>query len=384
MLKVLAAGGGTKGHAFPLREILREIKKRDENARILIAGVKEFESHIAEELGAEFFRMNLKGLPRKINADVLKVPFRAILESARLFSVAKNFEFDFCIVTGGYSCFPVGMTGILLRKPIYIHEQNAVLGLTNRILAPFSRRIFLSLPLKNCPEFVKKKVVLSGNPVREEAKAHLEKKDACKRLDLKDGKPVILVFGGSQGAQSINEAALRLFKWLKEKEKLEELQFIWLTGKNNFDVAFSKIQEIFPQGIPASIRVFPEYENMGELYSCADLVLSRSGASTIAELIANGKKAVLVPYPHASENHQLYNALFLSERKAATVIPDKKIATIEPEELFTVLLKMLYDEEAKRASERLKMDFEKHPPQKAVVDIIFSDLKDLGVIDESS
>jgi len=378
MRKILGAGGGTKGHAFPLQEILKEIKARRPDVKICIAGVKDFEKEIARSLRADFFQLRLSGLPRRLSFRLFTVPLRAFVEALRLYLYLRKEAPDAVIVTGGYTSFPAAMSSLLLKRPLYLHEQNAVPGLVNRIFAHHAEKIFLSLPLEErYMRGLKGKAIISGNPIRKEALAELDTVKARKILNLSLSKPTVLVFGGSQGARSINNAVLRLALWMIEKGRTD-FQLILLTGPKNFkaiiDEAEAGLNEKKIDAFKALIRIYPEWQEMGLLYSAADLVISRSGASTVAEIIAAGKPAVLVPYPYAAGNHQYYNAMYLVRQNAAVLVENERFSNFSAENLYSFILEILKNEELFLGAKRLKEERENKLPQAIIADIILSDL----------
>lgn len=373
MIRILGAGGGTKGHAFPLKEILKSIKKVEPETFVLIAGVKDFEKEIAEELEGEFVKIELSGFPRRLSFRAIAVLLKALKESLRLAFISRKKGIDAVVVTGGYTSFPAALTAVLLRLPLYIHEQNAVFGLSNRIFARAARKVFLSLPLYKFQKSFKN-LVLSGNPTREEAVANTSKSEALESLGLNPSTPTVLVFGGSQGAQTLNEAALKLIIWLNKEKGSGDIQIILLTGKKNYEEVIKKLESVFGKSIPESVKVFPEVTLMSNMYAAADLVVSRSGATTVAELIANGVPAILVPYPYATENHQYYNALYLTEKGSALMVKDEELKKMMPSDFYILIRKMLENEVAKKAAKELQENFIKLKPQDYIASEIFADL----------
>lgn len=374
MMKILAAGGGTKGHAFPLKEILREIKKRADDVEIFLLGVKEFEKEIAEELGARFIKVDLRGLPRKPGLQLLTAGIKALTETIKCIYLTAKIKPDFVIVAGGYTSIPASIAALVLKVPLYIQEQNSVMGLANRLASVWAKKIFLGLPLKNELKKGKEKFVFTGNPVRPEAITRISKKEALESLGLKAGLPAVLVFGGSQGAKALNDAFLRLFFWM-EKENKELPQFILLTGKKNFEEFEEKGKSLFKNWPPAFLKVFPEWDEMGILYAASDLVVSRAGASTVSELAFNGKPGILVPYPYATENHQYYNALYLVKNNAGKVLLNESLENLSSEELYGLIMETLNNREIFASAKKLSENVKKFLPQNVIADIILNDLK---------
>ena len=232
----------------------------------------------------------------------------------------RQFKPDIVIGTGGYVCGPVVMAAVINKTPTLIHEQNALPGITNKILSRFVTHVAVTFE-DSIARFPRKtRIHLTGLPVRPEIFT-VDKEQAYNRLKLQSNKPVLLVFGGSRGARKINTAMLEMLK-----NPHNPFQIVHVTGKGEYQ---RYLQSTRDSGIPldnsGNINVIPYLYNMPDALTVADLVICRAGAATLAELTALGLPSILIPYPYAAENHQEYNALALAERGAAIMIKDQEL-----------------------------------------------------------
>jgi UDP-N-acetylglucosamine--N-acetylmuramyl-(pentapeptide) pyrophosphoryl-undecaprenol N-acetylglucosamine transferase len=311
-VKVIIAGGGTGGHLFPGIAIVEEFLQRNRNDQILFVGTNRgIEKKILGDLGFLLQTIDIEGIKgkkwRKSMAALLRIP-RSLIQS---FRIIRRFSPALVIGVGGYASGPVVLTARLLGIPTAIAEQNALPGLTNRILGRMVNRIFVSFAqTEQC--FRADKVVVSGNPIRQRFFAEM------KRPERQNRPFTILVFGGSQGAHAINRAVLEA---LDDMEPLRDhLQIIHQTGSKDRD-AVAKAYEA--KGVTA--EVLPFIMDMAAAYQRADLLICRAGATSIAEITAAGKAAILIPFPFAVEDHQTKNAEVLVQAGAAEMIPEKEL-----------------------------------------------------------
>jgi UDP-N-acetylglucosamine--N-acetylmuramyl-(pentapeptide) pyrophosphoryl-undecaprenol N-acetylglucosamine transferase len=274
-----------------------------------------------------------------------------------------NFKPDFIIGTGGYVCGAVFLAGKLLGKKIVIHEQNFIPGRLNRFFAKYSKFIFTSF--EGSEEFFglkendkRKKIIFSGNPVRHSIREFMNKTRDFNRFGLERDRFTIIAFGGSLGAEKINDSVSGLYKYFRDSKKI---QFLLICGHRFYD-GVKKVLDGFNKPSDKLIfRLFPYIKDMAELYRVTDLVVSRAGATTIAELYFTGIPAILVPYPEAIANHQLYNANYLVDPGKAIMIPDKDL---NEEHLYEMIKKILSNKKEKYISmkntdiKKLKMESE--------------------------
>ena len=306
-LRIIIAGGGTGGHLFPGIAIARELKKRCEEVKILfIVGRRKMERDIISKAGFEIRSIDVEGMLGKGLLQLIRAFFRAVISSIQSLSIMRNFKPHLTVGVGGYTSGPVCLMGWFLRIPTAIHEQNSIPGITNRILAPLVKKVFISFE-ESKMYFKKKKLFLSGNPIRDELmNPEIFPKRVSNSVNgIINKRFVILVMGGSQGAKAINKA---VFSALKELKKGGFLPFvIHQTGSQDLKEILADYHTL---GIDGEVTAF--IEDMASAYARADLVICRAGATTIAELAALGKPSILVPYPYATHKHQDVNARALA------------------------------------------------------------------------
>ncbi|MDL1963452.1 MAG: undecaprenyldiphospho-muramoylpentapeptide beta-N-acetylglucosaminyltransferase [Deltaproteobacteria bacterium] len=315
--RIVIAGGGTGGHLFPGIAIAEAfIKRNPENKVIFISTGKPFEVSVLEEKKFPLKTITVEGIKGRgiVNQiiSISKIP-KGLFESML---ILKDLRPHLVIGVGSYSAGPVVLGAWLMGIKIVLHEQNILPGVTNRILSYYADRIYVSF--KNTRgNFNPKKVCFTGNPVRNEILCSAIKKSAIS--DSVQGKLItILVIGGSQGAHSINIAVMDALKFLKEKDGFF---FIHQTGADDEE----KVKNAYRKdGISSSVKSF--FNDMGQQYKNADLIICRAGATTVAELTAIGKGALLIPYPFAADDHQVLNAKTLSDAGAAEIIFQKELS----------------------------------------------------------
>lgn len=311
-MKLIIAGGGTGGHLFPAMAIGEAVKELEPRSEVLFIGTRHgIESHILPERGLPVRFVSTRGI-RKTGLwnrlyAVGELPL-AVIQSIR---IIQSFRPNAVLGVGGYASGPAVAAAVLLRIPTAIQEQNSVMGTTNRLLARFVDRIFISWE-RTEPATTSKKTILAGNPIRQDLFGGAVYPDNSDRFK-------ILIFGGSRGAASINKAFANNVEMLEPFA--DRLSIVHQTGRENraeVEIAYREA------GIHAHVIEF--IDNMGPFYRWADLVVCRSGASSLAELTALGKPALVAPYPHAIGDHQMKNALNLEGAGAVRIIPDNKLA----------------------------------------------------------
>ncbi|CDX03027.1 UDP-N-acetylglucosamine--N-acetylmuramyl-(pentapeptide) pyrophosphoryl-undecaprenol N-acetylglucosamine transferase [Desulfitobacterium hafniense] len=321
-MRVIVTGGGTGGHIYPALAIAKGILVHQPDAEILYIGTREgMEARLVPEAGLEFAGVSGQGLPRKLSLETLKVggkSFKALWETKQ---ILKKFKPDLVVGTGGYVAGPVVLTAALFGIPTLLHEQNALPGITNKILTRFVRKVMVTFPESIAHFGVRRKLVLTGLPVRPEiGNISREKGAAC--LGLRPDCLTLLVTGGSRGARSINQAMPTVLKHLAGRK---DIQVIWATGKATYQETLESLKTQGIQWQRENWRVLEYLKDMPEAMACADLFVGRAGATTLAEIMVAGKPGLLVPYPLAAENHQEFNARALEKDGAACVILDKDL-----------------------------------------------------------
>lgn len=314
-LRIIIAGGGTGGHLFPGIAIARELKKRCEKVNILfIVGRRKMERDIILKAGFEIRSIDVEGMLGKDLLQMIRAFFNVVISSIQSLLIMRDFKPHLTVGVGGYTSGPVCLMGWFLRIPTAIHEQNSIPGITNRILAPLVKKVFISFE-ESMMYFKKGKLFLSGNPIRDELmNPEIFPRRTSKSIDetIKQ-RFVILVMGGSQGAKAINKAVLSALRKLKEGGFLPFV--IHQTGSQDLKEVIADYHTL---GIDGEVTAF--IEDMATAYTRADLVICRAGATTIAELAALGKPSILVPYPYATHKHQDVNARALAVHGGADII----------------------------------------------------------------
>jgi UDP-N-acetylglucosamine--N-acetylmuramyl-(pentapeptide) pyrophosphoryl-undecaprenol N-acetylglucosamine transferase len=333
-VNVLFAGGGTGGHLYPGIAMAAELKKRVPGVRITFAGTaRGLEATEVPRLGYPLHLLPVRGLKRSIAPAAIIGNIGAlggfVMSIFKAMSIIHKEKPDVVVGTGGYVSAPVLMAAKLSGRRTLIQEQNAFPGLTTRMLSGLVTEVHLSFVQSRHYFATNDPVFVTGNPAREFPE---ENRQSC--LDFfgfDASRPTLLVFGGSLGARSINNAMLKFYRRLDG-----DVNLIWQTGKPDAERVKTEA------GSSSTRWIAPFIEDMGKAYGAADLVLCRSGASTLAELTNLGKPSVLVPYPYAAADHQRYNAQALVNDGAAIMISDARIGE---EASFDVVLNLLRDRE---------------------------------------
>jgi len=315
--------GGTGGHVFPGLAVADEMKAS--GWRVIWLGTRfGMENRLVAQQGYPMEIIDFSGLRGKRALTWLTLPLRLLKAFKQSLSVLRRIQPDVVLGMGGYPAFPGGMMASLLNKPLVIHEQNSVPGLTNRILARLADKVVLGFPASIGSD--ESKVIIAGNPVRQ-AIAALETPE--KRFTGRTGSLRLLVVGGSLGAQALNTVVPQA---LKKMPKNLRPVVVHQVGENNFD----KIRKYYDE-LEVNVQLLAFIDDMASEYMACDLVLCRAGALTVSELAAAGVASILVPYPYAVDDHQTGNARFLSDHQAAILLPQTEL---NPDTLAEILKKM--------------------------------------------
>ena len=314
-LKILISGGGTGGHIFPALSIADAIKERYPLAEILFVGAENrMEMERVPAAGYSIVGLPVAGFDRKNPLKNINVLFRLLKSLRQARKIVKNFKPDVVIGVGGYASGPTLYAANQLRIPTLLQEQNSYAGITNKILAKKAKKICVAYEGMN-RFFPKKKIILTGNPIRSDLECtEAKKNEGYNYFGLNPCKKTILVLGGSLGAGSINKSFISA---LPDIEK-SDVQFIWQSGK----YYYSESKESLRYYSQASVFLTPFISRMDLAYSVADLIISRAGAGSISEFCILGKPVILVPSPNVAEDHQTMNAKALLKKNAAILIPD--------------------------------------------------------------
>lgn len=305
---ILIMAGGTGGHVYPALAVAAHLRER--GVPLLWLGTRGgLEARLVPQAGYRLLTIAVSGLRGKSLARLLSAPFKLMLALAQSLVVIGRARPAAVLGMGGFASGPGGVAAWLLRVPLLLHEQNAIAGLTNRALAPLATRLMEAFP----GAFAGRRALHTGNPVRGEIAALTPPQG---RLDGRTGRLRLLVLGGSQGARALNLLMPPAMKILGS-----QAPEVWhQTGSAHLDLTRARYAQAGVAG-----RVEPYIERMDEAYAWADIVLCRAGAMTIAELAAAGVAAILVPFPHAADDHQSANARFLSEAGAAWMVAERDL-----------------------------------------------------------
>ncbi|MBG9979643.1 undecaprenyldiphospho-muramoylpentapeptide beta-N-acetylglucosaminyltransferase [Facklamia sp. DSM 111018] len=320
--RIILSGGGTGGHIYPALALYRALKASYPDVECLYIGTERgLESTIVPRQGIPFQAIEISGIKRSLTLENLKVAWQMLTATRNAKKLIREFEPDLVLGTGGYVCGPVLLAASQLKIPTIIHEQNSVAGITNKFLARSVDRI------ATCFEEVKDdfgkfsdKVVLTGNPRGQEVlQTEASGSILSEQFDLDDQLATVLIFGGSRGAPAINQAGLEgLTHWQEQ-----DYQIILATGQSHYDDLDKKLLERY--NTSSNIRIVPYIENMPAVFQSIDLVMCRSGATTLTELTALGLPSILIPSPYVTNNHQEQNAMALVQRGAAEMIRESEL-----------------------------------------------------------
>jgi len=313
-VQVVITGGGTGGHLFPALAVRAALAGRRPEAQILFVGASSgVESTVLPRLGYAYQALQVHQVKGKgwrgQMAAVLRLP-SAVRQAARLL---RECGAHVVLGVGGYASFPTVLAGCILRIPTVIHEQNAYPGLANRCLGRLTSAVAVSFEAAS-GFFPGGRVTVTGNPVRPEIRPR-EMAEARRRFQVSPERFTVLIFGGSQGAHRINVGTTEALPRLAGRR--DHIQFLHGTGERDL----SQVRQAYEAG-GFQVRVEAFFQDMAMAYAAADFVIARAGASTIFELAAVGKPALLVPYPYAANDHQRLNAEVMVNAGAAWTVPD--------------------------------------------------------------
>ena len=323
-MKILFTGGGTAGHVIPVVAVVRELRKLGFDSKFFYLGPKdEFGSLLLSQedvrvrtiLAGKIRRYwGWKSIGKNLVDLLFKIPFGFLQSFFHVFFLWPNLIFS----KGGYGSLTTCLAGWLLRRPIFIHESDISPGLANRFLSRFSAKLFVAFPVAQTEYFSAQKMISVGNPIRKEVLTGTP--EAAKKLfNLKGGRPLILILGGSQGAQKINDMILTILP-----EILTGFELIHQTGEKNFKQVRAEAKVVISQELEQyyhPMAFLPEIE-LREALGAADLVVSRAGSGSIFEIAASSKPSILIPISISAQSHQVKNAYVYAQNKAALVMEE--------------------------------------------------------------
>ncbi|HPB25011.1 MAG TPA: undecaprenyldiphospho-muramoylpentapeptide beta-N-acetylglucosaminyltransferase [Bacteroidales bacterium] len=317
--KFIISGGGTGGHVFPAIAIANALKKSCPDAEILFVGANgRMEMNKVPEAGYKIIGLNISGLRRSLSPQNIATLFKLLSSLQKAKKIIRQFKPDAVIGVGGYASGPVLKIAASKKIPTLIQEQNSYPGITNKILSKKVNKICVAYDGME-KFFPKEKIILTGNPVRQDMTVLQGKREPGREFFGMDTvRKTILVVGGSLGARTINNAILEKLELFKQNN----IQLIWQTGKTFFETAQKACEKYKDSGISCHAFI----SKMDYAYAAADVIVSRAGAIAISEMCLVGKPAILVPSPNVTEDHQTKNALALSENDAAILVKDAEAA----------------------------------------------------------
>ncbi|MCE5191743.1 MAG: undecaprenyldiphospho-muramoylpentapeptide beta-N-acetylglucosaminyltransferase [Actinomycetia bacterium] len=319
-MRFLLSGGGTAGHIYPALTVAGLLAEGGHDEVLFVGTPDGPEARLVPEAGVAFAAVASAGFDRGNPLTLMTSGIRVLTSVVAAWKVLRRFHPDAVVGFGGYVSLPVGIAAFLSRTPLVLHEQNSVPGLANRVLSRCAREV--GVTYENSIKHLKhpNRATLTGNPVRP-AILSATRASGREALDLDPAATVVLVFGGSRGARHLNEALARLWPVLAAEP---ELQVVHVAG--TMDAA--AVAEAMAQALDDPSHRYRLYEYvsaMGEAIAAADVVVARAGATSIAEITAIGRAAVLVPYPFATDDHQTLNARAVAAGGGAMVVPDDQL-----------------------------------------------------------
>ena len=312
VMRVVISAGGTGGHIYPALAIINKIKKEEPDSEFLYIGThNRMEKDIVPKLNIPYEGIEITGFKRKLTLDNVKTVVNFLKAKKPCVKLVREFKPDVVIGCGGYVTVPVILAGKKLGYKTFIHEQNSVVGLSNKYLSKYADKVGVSFE-STLSEFPKNKVVLTGNPCSEKAIA--TKSADLSEYGLTNDKKLVLIVMGSLGSKTINDKMIDYVYAFRNKS----YQVIYVTGNDYYDKVKNRV-------FPDNVKVVPFIQNLPAVMKCADLMVSRAGASTISEITALGIPTVFIPSPYVTNNHQYKNAMDLVKKDAALILEENNL-----------------------------------------------------------
>ena len=334
-MKVIIAAAGTAGHINPGIAIANKIKKEIPNSKIIFIGtIRGLENDLVPRAGYELKTIEAYGIQKRINITNIKNFLKTIKGFAEAKEIIKEEKPDLVIGTGGYICGAVLTAAAKQNIPTMLHESNAYPGLAVRMLAKRTTTIMVGFKEAKEKLTKAKRVVLTGTPTKI-SNTRIDKDKVKKDLGITNDLPIVLIFGGSQGAKAINDIVLQIIKNKLNKN----YQIIWAPGKNQYEIIKSELlKENIDINNVKNAKIIPYIYNMQEMMAISDLIIARSGAMTITELSIMEKPAIFIPLPSRNANRQEDNARVLEKLNAARVILEEDLSCDKLEETIEQLI----------------------------------------------
>ena len=312
VMRVVISAGGTGGHIYPALAIINKIKREEPDSEFLYIGThNRMEKDIVPKLNIPYEGIEITGFKRKLTLDNVKTVVNFLKAKKPCVKLVREFKPDVVIGCGGYVTVPVILAGKKLGYKTFIHEQNSVVGLSNKYLSKYADKVGVSFE-STLSEFPKNKVVLTGNPCSEKAIA--TKSADLSEYGLTNDKKLVLIVMGSLGSKTINDKMIDYVYAFRNKS----YQVIYVTGNDYYDKVKNRV-------FPDNVKVVPFIQNLPAVMKCADLMVSRAGASTISEITALGIPTIFIPSPYVTNNHQYKNAMDLVKKDAALILEENNL-----------------------------------------------------------
>ncbi len=337
-MKFVVSGGGTAGHIYPALAVAHELIAQGHE--VIFAGTpRGLEARLVPSAGLRFVSFEAAGFNRNKPYTLVTSTAKIIRSTARARTFLTDEQVDGVIGFGGYVSIPIGRAAAKLGIPLILHEQNSYCGMTNKYLARYATAIALTYENARGQLTTSAPLLVTGNPVR----AEILTADRCqgrRALGISEQERLILVFGGSQGARHINTVIVSLAPRLLADDAV---RIIHITGPKEYEVVCSQLDALsVPHGHDDRYRVYSYFEQMGDVLPACDFTVSRAGATSLAEITAIGVPALLIPFPHATDDHQTKNAQTLVEAGAAYCMADDML---ESPDFSALLLELLGNDE---------------------------------------
>ena len=329
-MRIVVSAGGTGGHIYPALAIVNKLKEECKNLEVLYIGTKNrMESEIVPKRNIPYEGIEIYGFSKNIMQDIKNI-FYINKSYKKCVKLIKNFNPDLVLGFGGYVTYPVLKAAKKLKIKTFLHEQNSIVGKTNRVLSKDIDLVAVSFESTKESFKKAKKVIYSGNPCGE---ASLSTKEIKKSdIGLDNNKKLVLVVAGSLGSSSMN-AKLKEFILMSRKSNY---QILYITGKKYYEDFIKDLK------LPSNVKVLPYLDNLAGLIKNTDLMVTRAGASTMSEILALNVPAIFIPSPYVANNHQFYNAKEIVDNKAGMMIEEKDLTG---EKLFLEVTEILNNEE---------------------------------------
>lgn len=317
-MRIIVSGGGTGGHIYPALALIERLKQVEPDTEVLYVGTdRGLENKIVPAAGLHLEVLHTQGFKRSLSLDNFKTVYLFIKAVHDAKKLIKKFKPDVVLGTGGYVSGAVLYAAAKMHVPTVIHEQNSVVGVTNKFLSRYVDKIAIAFEAAR-DQFPASKVVMCGNPRAQQAAANADSDFSWSSYGLDDHKPVLMIFGGSQGAPKINQSVVQAIPEFSKRD----YQVVFATGQKRYDQVQKSLKGV---SVGANVKVVPYIEDMPAKMPKVACLVSRAGATTIAEITALGIPTILIPSPYVTANHQVKNALALVKNGAAAMITEDQL-----------------------------------------------------------